>query len=65
MTAVLKVLCVLAGIGMLALGGVWTAQANGWIGDAQPSRGIATAGGLLAGLGVALLYVIFTSGRRR
>lgn len=65
MSAVLKVLAVLAAIGMLALGGIWTAQANGWIGHATPSRGIATVGGLLAGLGVAPLYVIFTSGRRR
>lgn len=61
----LKVLGLVAASLMLIVGVLWTGQANGWIGDAEPSRGFASLGGICAGLGVALFYVIFQSSRRK
>lgn len=52
-----RIIGLVAALAMIVLGSVWTAQANGWIGDAEPSRAFATLGALLAGLGVALAIV--------
>lgn len=56
-----KVLAFIPAIFLIVVGGIWTAQANGWIGDTEPSKGFATLGSIMAGLGIALLYVIVQS----
>jgi len=50
-----------AGLLMIALGSMWTAQALGWLaGAGSNARTLATLGPLVAGLGVALGYVSLT-----
>jgi hypothetical protein len=59
-----KVIASVIAVLMMVIGGIWTAKANGWIGEAEPSRSFAMLGAGMLGLGVALLYVVWQSGRQ-
>lgn len=45
------------GLMLVGLGAMWMARGNGWIGAAPPSIGLAIVGSIVAGLGVALVFV--------
>lgn len=60
-----RVIATALAIVMIVAGVLWTAEGNGWIGNTAPSRGAATLGPILAGLGVALAWVSLQRRRQR
>lgn len=56
-----KVIAFIPAVFLIGVGGLWTAEANGWVGDAEPSKAFAMLGAGMLGLGVALLIVIAQS----
>lgn len=54
----MKIVLVALGVLMVVAGGLWTGTALGWFGEASESSFQATVGPLVAGFGVALLWVV-------
>lgn len=62
-----RVLGLVVAFAMVAAGAVWTMQGLGYL-EGSPMTGVkfwALVGPVVAGLGVALGWVVLTSGRRR